>query len=116
MTKYNIVAPTGRVFGTATSYGEACETMVSLTLQWGAQFGVVPVGKGEVAFSRERQLVTQRAMEYMTLQRDYPDSDQAKIAALGLTSAKKRLERLLMIKAENTGTSERTQTRYEGAE
>lgn len=104
LENYEIIAPNRRPYAVATTWNEACDKAVDLSLKWGVLFRVRRTQEAQGPFQKERLAVLNRSMEYIELKRKYPQSDATDLAKKRFEWAKHKLDTLLTITEEFKGT------------
>lgn len=102
---YAVLAPNHRVAAYASTWNDAVDKAVDLSLRWNMRFSVQRQEPGTLPFQRERSEVLRRAMTYIELARQWPDASRTAKARTHFETAKRKLDRLIQVHSELTGTS-----------
>lgn len=95
LENYEIIAPNKRPYATATTWSEACDIAVDLSLKWGVLFRVRRLHEAQGTFQKERLKVLERSLEYIELARKWPKSLAAEKARIRFETSKRKLDALI---------------------
>lgn len=104
LENYEIIDPNRKSRATATTWNEAVDKAVELSLAWGVLFRVRRMDVAKGPFQRERQRVLETSMEFIEIARKHPKSIQAQKAQIRFQAAKRKLDTLMQVNAELQGS------------